>query len=113
MWKNSLKNVESDNNKILYETLIDFFYSETVITVWISLVHQKWQKYLVFVRDLVSVLDNTKKIFKYELFKLRRLIERENRKKILTSGVETTVHIGNSTLEYLSVPLGLRWRRRH
>ena len=27
MWKNSLKNVESDNNKILYETLIDFFYS--------------------------------------------------------------------------------------
>ena len=25
MWKNSLKNVESDNNNILYETLIDFF----------------------------------------------------------------------------------------
>jgi len=25
VWKNSLKNVESDNNKILYETLIDFF----------------------------------------------------------------------------------------
>jgi len=24
MWKNSLKNVESYNNKILYETLIDF-----------------------------------------------------------------------------------------
>jgi len=23
--KNSLKNVESDNNKILYETLLDFF----------------------------------------------------------------------------------------
>ena len=32
MWKNSLKNVESDN-KILYETLLDFFYSETVLTV--------------------------------------------------------------------------------
>jgi len=32
MWKNSLKNVESDNNKILYETLFDFFYSETVLT---------------------------------------------------------------------------------
>jgi len=32
MWKNSLKNVESDNNKILYETLIDFFYNETVLT---------------------------------------------------------------------------------
>ena len=25
MWKNSLKNVDSDNNKILYETLLDFF----------------------------------------------------------------------------------------
>jgi len=25
MWKDSLKNVESDNNKILYETLLDFF----------------------------------------------------------------------------------------
>jgi len=24
MWKNSLKNEESDNNKILYETLLDF-----------------------------------------------------------------------------------------
>ena len=32
MWKNSLKNVESDNNKILYETLFDIFYSETVLT---------------------------------------------------------------------------------
>jgi len=36
MWKNSLKNVESDNNKILYKTLLDFFYSETVLTFWIS-----------------------------------------------------------------------------
>ena len=25
MWKNSLKNVESDNNKILYETLLEVF----------------------------------------------------------------------------------------
>jgi len=32
MWKNGLKNVESDNNKILYETLLDFVYSETVLT---------------------------------------------------------------------------------
>jgi len=32
MWKNSLNNVESGNNKILYETLLDFFYSETVLT---------------------------------------------------------------------------------
>ena len=38
MWKNSLKNVESDNNKILYETLLDYFYSETVLTVRISFV---------------------------------------------------------------------------
>jgi hypothetical protein len=32
MWKISLKNVESDINKMLYETLLDFFYSETVLT---------------------------------------------------------------------------------
>jgi len=32
MWKNSLKNVESDNNNILYETSLEFFYSETVLT---------------------------------------------------------------------------------
>jgi hypothetical protein len=32
MWKNSLKNVESGNNKILYKNLLDFFYSETVLT---------------------------------------------------------------------------------
>ena len=25
MWENSLKKVESDNNKILYETLLGFF----------------------------------------------------------------------------------------
>ena len=37
MWKNSLKNVESDNNKILYKTLLNFFYSEMVLTFWISL----------------------------------------------------------------------------
>jgi len=28
MWINSLKNVESDNNKILYENLIDFLTAE-------------------------------------------------------------------------------------
>ena len=32
MWKNNLKNVESDNNKMLYETLLNFFYSEMVLT---------------------------------------------------------------------------------
>ena len=40
MWKNSLKNVESGNNKILYETLLNFFYSETVLTFWISLINK-------------------------------------------------------------------------
>ena len=32
MWKNSMKNVESDNNKILYKILLNFFYSKTVLT---------------------------------------------------------------------------------
>jgi len=27
MWKSSLKNVESDNNKILYKTLFNFFFT--------------------------------------------------------------------------------------
>ena len=27
MWKNSLKNVEAGNNKILYATLFDFFFT--------------------------------------------------------------------------------------
>jgi len=31
MWKNSLKNEESDSHKILYETLLDFFYSKMVL----------------------------------------------------------------------------------
>ena len=38
MWENSSKNVESDKNNILYETLLVFLYSETVLTFWISLV---------------------------------------------------------------------------
>jgi len=32
MWKNSFKNVEFDNNKVLYQTLLDFFYSDMVLT---------------------------------------------------------------------------------
>ena len=31
VWKNSLKNVEAANIKILNETLLDFFYCETVL----------------------------------------------------------------------------------
>ena len=39
MWKNSLKNVESDNSKILYGTLLNFFfYSEMVLTFSIILI---------------------------------------------------------------------------
>jgi len=30
MWESSLKNVESNNNKILYETLLDFFLQRNV-----------------------------------------------------------------------------------
>ena len=32
MCKSRLKNIEYDKNKILYETLVDFFYSKTVLT---------------------------------------------------------------------------------
>ena len=54
MWENSLKNVESDNNKILYETLLDFFfYSETVLTFWISLVF-----YVLFTSKLAEFSEN-------------------------------------------------------
>ena len=31
MWKNSSKNVESDSNKILYETLLDFFTAKSYL----------------------------------------------------------------------------------
>ena len=47
MWKNSLKNVESDNNNILYETLLDFFYSEAVLTFWMSLVSAEFSQVLM------------------------------------------------------------------
>ena len=36
IWKNSLKNVESDNNKILYETLIDFFFVQRNFTYFLN-----------------------------------------------------------------------------
>ena len=46
MWKNSLKNVESGNNKILYETLLDFFYSEIVLTFWMSILDTPYIRYM-------------------------------------------------------------------
>ena len=46
MWKNSLKNIESDNNKILYETLLNFlqrngthFLNKPRIILWCTLLH--------------------------------------------------------------------------
>ena len=51
MWENILKNVESDKNKILYETLLDSFYSETVLTFWISLVVKTGTLRNVFARN--------------------------------------------------------------
>ena len=56
IWKNSVKNVESDNNKILYETLLNFFfYRETVLTFWISLVYS-------FILYNMSVVANQRKV---------------------------------------------------
>ena len=48
MWKNSLKNVESDSNKILYETSLGFFYSETVLIFRISLVYHNISYYILY-----------------------------------------------------------------
>jgi len=48
VYKNSLKNVESDNNNVLYETLLDFFYSETVLTFWISLLLTNFKRAISF-----------------------------------------------------------------
>jgi len=39
IWKNSLKNVESDNNKILYETLIDIFFLQRNGTYFLNTPH--------------------------------------------------------------------------
>jgi hypothetical protein len=42
---------------------------------------KKWQKYPVFVPDVVTVLDNTTKSFNGELLRLRKLIQRGNKKQ--------------------------------
>jgi len=46
MWKNSLKNVESDNNKILYETLLDFFLQQNG-TYFLNKPHTMWKVFPV------------------------------------------------------------------
>jgi len=44
MWKNSSKNVESENNNILYETIIDFFTAK-----WYLL--SEYASHIFFMRD--------------------------------------------------------------
>ena len=46
MWKNSLKNVECDNNLALYNILLEFFYIKTVLFFWISLRDQQFHIYI-------------------------------------------------------------------
>jgi len=52
MWKNTVRNAESHNNNILYETLLDFVYNETVLTFWISLV--VFPQYLISLGECVT-----------------------------------------------------------
>ena len=46
MWKNSLKNVESDSNKILYKTLLNFFlqWNSTYFLNKPRIMHTTWAK---------------------------------------------------------------------
>jgi len=60
VWKNSLNNVESDNNKILYETLFHLFYSETLLTLWISL--------LLFWVGTLCLINFKSQIYTFRLF---------------------------------------------
>jgi len=46
MWKNSLKNVEYDNNKILYETLLDFFF--TAKRYFLKKPHNKHHRFSIY-----------------------------------------------------------------
>ena len=66
MWKNSLKNVESDNNKILYETLIDFlqrngtYFLNKLRTFVQNFVHNKYGNVLIaFVFAAYGYIDYT------------------------------------------------------
>jgi len=58
MWKNILKNVESDNNKIFTKTYTILFYNEPVLTFWISLV--------IWKSKLWVLGDNKKKSFELD-----------------------------------------------
>ena len=58
MWKNSSKNIESDNNKILCETLLNIFLQRNG-TYSLNKPHNsalKWQ-YFVYTQKLISILN--------------------------------------------------------
>ena len=66
MWKNSLKNVESDNNKILYETLLDFFLQRNgtyflnkprTLINWRKISFHKVQKQSTFLNERQSLTE--------------------------------------------------------
>ena len=58
MWKNSLKNVESDNNKILYETLLDFYgVNKPRMTETCSMLFNKDKK-LLCLTEIYNLLSN-------------------------------------------------------
>jgi len=64
-WKNSLKNVESDNNKILYETLLNFFLQRSG-TYFLNKPHNcKSTHQIVFVMGTQNFLSDKKCSFKY------------------------------------------------
>ena len=51
LWESSLKNVESDNNEILYETLLEFFLQRNG-TYFLN----KCRIYRIFRRKIVKIL---------------------------------------------------------
>ena len=67
MWKNSLKNVESENNKRLYETLFDFF-KRNGTSVWISLVQGDRREPDVFEMITTHLFFNKKEFCRREIF---------------------------------------------
>jgi hypothetical protein len=52
MWKNSLKNLESDDNKILYETLLNFFTAKRFLSLCTFL----WYTEIYVNKDMVSYI---------------------------------------------------------
>ena len=55
MWKNSLKNTELDNNKILYEILLDFFTAKS--TYFLSkprtYIHTYIRTYIIYIHKYI------------------------------------------------------------